>query len=177
MASVAAVYEDRLAVDLPQYFMRYVEYLDVGKPLTIKAFSRVGTLNFNTIVISSPLEDEFSVEIDYNAMKLTASNYIPPISAIEMLNIIDDDQIFSVKTFELSLDSLKFYSDKTLTFDKVLKCELYLPKNYGTIKFTGKITEVDELYSNEYTMVYESMTETNRQNLLYYMYLYSLEED
>ena len=67
---ISALLEDRIVIDLPQYFMRYIEYLDVGCSLTIKAFSKIGTVDFNTIVITSPLEDEFSVELDYNFSKL-----------------------------------------------------------------------------------------------------------
>ena len=50
---ISALLEDRIVIDLPQYFMRYIEYLDVGCSLTIKAFSKIGTVDFNTIVITS----------------------------------------------------------------------------------------------------------------------------
>lgn len=79
---ISALLEDRIVIDLPQYFMRYIEYLDVGCSLTIKAFSKIGTVDFNTIVITSPLEDEFSVELDYNAMKLTPNDEIPVVDAV-----------------------------------------------------------------------------------------------
>ena len=59
----------------------------MGEPLTIKVFSKIGTVDFNTIIISSPLEDEFSVELDYNAMKLTPTEDIPMVEAVEAMNI------------------------------------------------------------------------------------------
>ena len=53
--SIETIDSDRLGLLLPQYFMRYIEFLQVGKELTAKVFSKVGTVDFNTIVISSPL--------------------------------------------------------------------------------------------------------------------------
>ena len=44
------VSDDRLYLQLPQYFMRYVEYLHEGSEITAKVFSKLGTIDFNTIV-------------------------------------------------------------------------------------------------------------------------------
>ena len=156
---ISALLEDRIVIDLPQYFMRYIEYLDVGCSLTIKAFSKIGTVDFNTIVITSPLEDEFSVELDYNAMKLTPNDEIPVVDAVETLNITMGEKFFKVK-----LDD---------TFD----CELILPKKCGIIRFKGTVTYIDPVYDNEYQISYSNMVDEDRQTLLYYMYLYSNSSD
>ena len=47
------IFDDRLDLVLPQYFMRYIEFLQVGSKLTAKAFTKLGTIDFNTIVISA----------------------------------------------------------------------------------------------------------------------------
>ena len=169
---IAGVFDDRLVIDLPQYFMRYIEYLDVGCPLTVKVFSKVGTLDFNTVVISSPLEEDFSVELDYNAMKLTESSDIPVIKAIETLYLKSEGISKFSKTFEISTGYVKFYSDKAYAIGDKFDCELILPKRFGNIKFMGSISEVDPVYDNEYTISFTGMTEIERQNLLYYMYIY-----
>ena len=51
---ITEVLDDRISVELPKYFMRYIEFLEVGKPLTVKIFSKMGTVDFNTVVITSP---------------------------------------------------------------------------------------------------------------------------
>ena len=38
---ISQMLEDRIAIELPPYFMRYIEYLDVGCTLTIKVFSKM----------------------------------------------------------------------------------------------------------------------------------------
>ena len=68
---------------------------------------------------------------------------------------------------------VKFYSNDTLEVNQTFDCELILPKDYGKIKFRATITEIDPVYDNEVKAVYSNMSEEDRQNLLYYMYLYS----
>ncbi len=175
--TISNVLEDRIVIELPPYFMRYIEFLEVGKRLTAKVFSKIGTIDFNTIVITSPMEDVFSVELDYNAMRLTASEDMPVINAIEVLNIKKEDSVVVVKTIAISTEYIKFYSETPFVQDENFSCELILPKDYGIITFTAIVTDVDPVYENEYTITYSSMTENDRQTLLYYMYLYSNNSD
>ena len=176
ICTISKILEDRLVIDLPPYFMRYIEYLEVGSKLTVKVFSKLGTIDFNTVVISSPLEeDDFSVELDEEAIKLTPGSEIPTVNAIETLNIKDLDIVTTVKTFEISTDKIKFYSDKVFRLNENIECDLILPKNYGTISFRAVISDIDEVFDNEYTATYITMTESDRQMLLYYMYVYASE--
>ncbi len=175
---ITKAYEDRIVVELPQYFMRYIEFLNVGQRLTVKVFSKIGTVDFNTIIISSPLEDDFMIEYDRNAIKLTPTSEIPSVEAIESLNIkLPDSNILREKTFVLSTEYIKFYSDYSFKVNDTFEGELILPKNYGIINFTGTVTEVDPVYDNEFTASYSNMIEEDRQALLYYMYLYSNNSD
>lgn len=175
---ITKAYEDRIVVELPQYFMRYIEFLNVGQRLTVKVFSKIGTVDFNTIIISSPLEDDFMIEYDRNAIKLTPTSEIPSVEAIESLNIkLPDSNILREKTFVLSTEYIKFYSDHSFKVNDTFEGELILPKNYGIINFTGTVTEVDPVYDNEFTASYSNMIEEDRQALLYYMYLYSNNSD
>lgn len=176
-AAISGIYDDRLVIELPQYFMRYIEYLEVGEPLTIKVFSKIGTVDFNTIVISSPLEDEFSVELDYNAMKLTPTEEIPMVEAVEVMNVIFGEQVFRVNTFEIATKYVKFYSDYSFEVGNEIECGLILPEKCGIIKFKGQISFVDPVYDNEFTVSYTMMTEEDKLTLLYYMYLYSNDVD
>ncbi len=170
---IKEVYDDRLIIEPPQYFMRYVESLQPGCSLTAKVFSKIGTIDFNTMVISSPLEDSFEIELDYNAIKLTEGSEIPVVSAVENLEIKKEKEVYRVKTFELSTEFFRFYSDKKFEINDSLEFTIFLPKDYGIIKFKGMITEVDPIYDNEYTANYLSISEEDRQSLLYYMYMYS----
>lgn len=175
--SVEKVFDDRLELLLPQYFMRYVEFLQVGKRVTAKAFTKLGTIDFNTIIISSPLEDCFMIELDYNSIKLTPGEEIPCVKAIEVLEVLSNESVSKYKTFEISTEYIRFSSDPKIEIGTELDCALNLPKDYGTINFRATVSEVDDIYDNEYTAVYQTMTEAARQTLLYYMYMYTKNSD
>jgi len=175
--TIEKVRDDRLDLILPQYFMRYIQFLQVGKKLTAKVFTKLGTIDFNTVVILSPLEDTFTIEMDYNSMKLNPGEKIPVVNAIEWLDFRYNDEILNLKTFELSTEHVKFYCDKKISLNTTVDASLNLPKDYGIIKFKGIIIEEDPVYENEYKMIYTTMTEQDKQSLLYYMYMYSKETD
>ena len=177
IGEVNDVFDDRMTVELPKYFMRYIEYLEVGKPLTIKIFSKLGTIDFNTVVITSPLEENFTIELDYNAVKLTPDSEIQSIDAIETLKLKRNDNIITVKTSDISIDKIVCISSTELEVEQQFDCELILPGDYGTIIFKATVTKRDIVYDNEYTLSCYGMNEENRQSLLYYMYMYSLQYD
>lgn len=176
-SEISNIQEDRLMLELPQYFMRYIEFFDVGCRLTLKLFSKMGTIDFNAIVISTPLEDNFTVEFDQNAMKYTPNDEIPVINAMENLVLKTDTENINTKTIEISTEYLKFYSDKHFNINENFDCDLILPKDYGTISFRITISEIDDAYNNEYKANYYYMNEVDRQTLLYYMYVYSSESE
>lgn len=180
IGSINKILNDRLFINLPPYFMRYINYFDVGEDLTIKVFTKIGTIDFNTIVISSPLEDEFAVEYDPNAVKFTASEEIPVISAILSLQIQEGqgaEEFYTTRTIEVASEYLKLYSDKKYQLEDTFDCKLILPKNYGTISFRATVTDIDSVYENEYTVSYSLMNEYDRQSLLYYMYVYTMDSN
>ena len=177
ICEVNDVLDDRMTLELPNYFMRYIEYLEVGKPLTVKLFTRLGTIDFNTVVITSPLEDNFTIELDYNAIKLTPDSEIESIDAIETLKLKRDDDIITVKTSNISVNQIVCISSTELELEQQFDCELILPGDYGTIIFKATVTNRDIVYDNEYTLSSYGMNEENRQSLLYYMYMYSLQYD
>ena len=174
IGTISELHDDRMSIELPPYFMRYIEYLDVGKSLTIKIFSKMGTIDFNTVVITSPLEEgNFEVELDYNALKLTPGSELPVIQASENLKIFYKDSSINTQTIEISTDYIKFNCDKHLNVNDSFDCVLLLPDDYGKINFKINITNVDVVYDTEYTASYFSMSEQDRELLLYYMYVYS----
>lgn len=175
--AIEHVFDDRLDIILPQYFMRYIEYLQVGRRVTAKAFSKLGTVDFNSIIISSPLEDSFSIELDYNSVKLASGEELPTVNAVENLDVTTEDGAFRLKTFELSDRYIKFYSDKKFQVEEVLNCSLILPQDYGIIEFKATVSEIDPIYDNEYTAVFSMISEAAKQALLYYMYIYSTDSN
>lgn len=177
ICNIEKIYDDRFDLVLPQYFMRYIDSLQVGNTLTAKVFSKLGTIDFNTIIISSPLEECFSIEVDYNALKLNPGGETPFISAVEALEVVFEKSKYKLKTFEISTKGIKFYSDQNFNIGNEIDCKLILPKDYGIIDFKAVVTEIDEIYDNEYTTEYITISEKAIQAVLYYMYMYTKDSD
>ena len=171
--NIEKVLDDRLYLLLPKYFMRYIDFLQVGQSLTAKIFTKLGTIDFNTIVISSPMEEAFIIEIDCNALRLTTGSDLPVIQAVENIKVKHNHETLNLKTFEISTEYVKFTSNKKFLLKDNINCSLILPKDYGIISFKAEISEVDPIYDHEYTATYITMTEADRQSLLYYMYIYT----
>ncbi|MCQ2743533.1 MAG: hypothetical protein MJ230_01875 [bacterium] len=168
------VHNDRLSLTLPQYFMRYINLLQVGNIVSAKAFSKLGTIDFNSVIISSPLEEVFEIELDYNSLRFTEKEDIPVIGAIENVEIkTADEQVYRAKTYEISTNFLRFYSNEQFIVGTSCGVTVFLPKKYGILKLNGTISEVDPIYENEYTVKFYYISDTDRQSLLYYMYMYS----
>ena len=174
---IEEIFNDRLHLQLPKYFMRYVNFLKTGVSVMAKAFTKLGTVDFNSIIISSPLEESFTIELDYNSLHLNTNKETPHIKASENLEIHKDGKKLKFKTFEISTEDIKFYSDTKFSKDEEINCSILLPKDYGIINFIAVITDIDPIYDNEYTANYITMTEQCRQDLLYYMYLYTKDMD
>lgn len=173
---IEKVFDDRLELLLPQYFMRYIKFLEVGCELTAKIFSKNGTIDFKTIIINSPLEEAFVIELDYNSIFVTPSEDISYVSSIEKLEIvIPDNSIIKTKSIEIAADYIKFISNEKLNIDDIIEGVLFLPKEYGIIKFKASVSEIDSIYDTELTAKYITMTEQDKQTLLYYMYMYNNE--
>ena len=172
ICTINKILDDRLILNLPQYFMRYIDILQVGTKLMAKVFSKLGTIDFNSIIISSPLEDSFAIELDYNAIKFVDNADLTVIEEIHPLKINDNIEEITAETIEISTQNLKFtYQENKFKLNQILDFTLHLPKNYDIINFKGIISHIDEIYENEYTVTYSIISDVARQNLLYYIYM------
>ena len=72
-----------------------------------------------------------------------------------------------IKGYEYSDDKYVTFDDED--FEKLKSNE---DKSIDIISFVN-FSEIDPIYNNEYTALFETMTEKDRQTLLYYMYVYN----
>ena len=168
--------KDRIELELPGYFMRYIKYLQPGNKFTSKVFTKLGTIDFNSVIIISPEMGQFTIEFDPNAYNLVPSSNAQ-IGAVEDLYITKNGNRKKYKTFEISMTHLGFNSYDNFEKGERFDCELVLPKNYGIIKIGAILNEVDIIYDTEYKIVYSTISEEDRNKLLYYLYLYSINAD
>ncbi len=168
---VAGIEFDRLLVELPKSFMRYIEFLSTGCEVSVRVFSTAGILAFNSIVINGGLEDFFSIEYDENAVRMEPYTESPSIEEILELLIKDKSgRSYAAKTIEVGTKGLKFVCEEKLELETIYDFTLITNEEFGNIEFTGLINSYDEVFPEEYVMSYTKISGIDRQNILRFIY-------
>ena len=170
--SVSAVEFDRLIVELPKSFMRYINYLSTGCTVSVRVFSSVGLLAFNSIIINGGLEDIFSIEYDENLVRLEPYMESTPLEEILEMSIKDVKKatVYSAKTIEIGAKGIKFICEKNLEQNTIYDFVLMAGEEFGNIEFSGLINSRDEVFPDEYMMSYTKISANDRQNILRFIY-------
>ncbi len=168
---VASVEFDRLIVELPKSFMRYIEFLATGCEVSVRVFSTAGILAFNSIIINGGLEDFFSIEYDENAVRMEPYTESPSVEEIMELTIKDKSgKVYSGKTIEIGTKGIKFVCEEKLELETVYEFVLVTNEEFGNIEFTGIINSFDSVFPEEYIMSYTKISGVDRQNILRFIY-------
>ncbi len=168
---IASVEFDRLIVELPKSFMRYIEFLATGCEVSVRVFSTAGILAFNSIIINGGLEDFFSIEYDENAVQMEPYTESPSVEEILELIIKDKSgKVYQAKTIEIGTKGLKFVCESKLELETIYDFTLLTNEEFGNIEFTGLINSYDEVFPEEYVMSYTKISGVDRQNILRFIY-------
>lgn len=169
---VAGVEFDRIIVELPKSFMRYIEHLSAGCEVSVRVFSTAGLLAFNSVIINGGLEDEFVIEYDENAIKMEHYSESPSVEEILEMTIKNTKKalMFNAKTIEIGTKGIKFVCHDKLEVNGVYDFVLNVGEEFGNIEFSGIINSNDEVFTEEYEMSYTKISGDDRQNILRFMY-------
>ncbi len=168
---VGSVEFDRIVVELPKSFMRYIEFLASGCEVSVRVFSTAGIIAFNSIIINGGLEDVFTIEYDENAVRMEPYTESPTVE--EMLELIIKDKsgkVYSAKTIEIGTKGIKFVTESKLALETIYDFTLITNEEFGNIEFTGLINSYDEVFPDEYVMSYTKISGADRQNILRFIY-------
>ena len=169
---ISEVLYDRLIVELPKSFMRYINYLATGCEVSVRVFSTVGLLAFNSIIFNGGLEDIFSIEYDDSIVRMEPYADSQPVEEILEMTIKDVKNAlsYSAKSIEIGAKGVKFLCESQLNLETVYDFVLMTDEEYGNIEFSGLINSVDPVFTNEYIMSYTKISGNDRQNILRFIY-------
>ncbi len=164
---IEKIYYDRLKLNLPKAASRYNPYLKAGTKLTVNVFSHLGILEQDSIIITSPLEKEFTVEYDVDAIRINNRRRIKRYSASCDL-IIFRPLLGNIETqiIDISTRGLRYYSDIPLEAGSIFDCKLLLKPTDKKILFKGRITDNKGLPAGVYRMVIHKIAYKDKQTLL-----------
>ena len=169
---VSEVFYDRIVVDLPKSFMRYIEHLTSGCEVSVRVFSTAGLIAFNSVIINGGLEEQFTIEYDEDFVSMEHYSESPSVEEIVEMSIKEQNtpNLISAKTIEIGTKGMKFVSSSKLEVGSVYDFEINIGEEFGTIEFSGLISSNDEVFPEEYEMSYTKISGEDRQNILRFIY-------
>lgn len=166
---IEKIYYDRLKLKLPKAANRYTPYLKTGNKLTLNVFSHAGVIVQDSIILNSPLEKDFIIEYDMDAVKIENRRRKKRYSANCDL-IIFRPLLGNIETqlIDLSTSGLRYYSDIPLEAGSEFDCKLILKPTDAKILFKGRILDNKGLPAGVYRMFINKIAYKDKQRLLDY---------
>ena len=164
---IEKIYYDRIRLGLPKAANRYSSYLKTGNKLKLNVFSHAGVLVQDSIILSSPMEKEFTIEYDIDSITIDNRRRIKRYSASCDL-IIFRPLLGNIETniIDISTRGLRYYSDIPLEAGSIYDCKLILKPTDKKILFKGQIKDNKGLPTGVYRMVIHKIAYKDKQILL-----------
>lgn len=162
---VKEVFSDRVSLTLPKGIMQYVDYLGEGMEIFMKVFTLAGMQMFESIILNSPLECDFMVEYEKDALLIQRREYSRFKTETELIIYCEEEEI-EATTVNISGGGLKFYCKKPLNNQELLSGTVCFHEE-GSVDFKGKIlTDNVNEPSEEYAIMFTDIKEEDRNKLI-----------
>lgn len=166
---IEKIYYDRLKLKLPKAASRYTPYLKTGNILTLNVFSHAGVLVQDSIILSSPMEKDFTIEYDMDTIRIEnrrrKKRYSSNCDLIIFRPLLGN---IETRLIDLSVSGLRYYSDIPLETGSEYDCKLMLKPTEAKILFKGKILDNKGLPAGVYRMYINRIAYKDKQILLEY---------
>ena len=163
---IEKIFYDRLSLGLPKAADRYTPYLKTGNPITINVFSHAGVLIQDSIILTSPLEQSFTIEYDADSIRTENRRRTKRYSANCDL-IIFRPLLGNIETqlIDISTRGLRYYSDVPVEAGSEYDCKVHLKPTSAKILFKGKILDNKGLPAGVYRMIITKIAYKDKQTL------------
>ncbi|HSA06654.1 MAG TPA: PilZ domain-containing protein [Candidatus Gastranaerophilales bacterium] len=156
---------DRISLVFPKEQQDFIKDLPEGKEIEVVIYTNSGIFAFESIIINSPLEQDFVIELPDEKKKIQRRDYIrTPINLKLVLN--REDMNYETRTINVGGGGIRFVSKEKPNINDLWKFMLVLPEG-KTISGLGKV-----LYTllqgsvNASVITFTDITETERNRLI-----------
>jgi c-di-GMP-binding flagellar brake protein YcgR len=129
--------KDRVALVLPDTHKRFARVLPMGKELEAIIYTDAGVYVFDSIVINSPLEHDFVIELPDEKKRIQRRDYVRVHFNLKMLLSKRDKEI-EASTVNIGGGGIRFVLKEELKTNDVWGFTLHLPDN-TMIKGKGQV--------------------------------------
>lgn len=156
---------DRICLVFPEETKEHIKDLPEGKEIGVVVYTSSGIFVFDSIIINSPLENNFVIELPDEKKKIQRREYIrAPINLKLVLK--KDDFRYETKTINVGGGGIRFVAQDKLNIGDLWKFFLFLPGE-KKIKGLGKILYTVMKDNNMASVIaFTDITETERNKLI-----------
>jgi len=130
--------DDRISLEYPANKHELMKYLHEGKDLEVIIYSDKGVFVFDSIVIDSPFNSDFIIELPEEKTKIQRREYVrAPIKLDFFLN--KDGQKIQSETVNIGGGGIRFSSLKEFKVGDIWDFAFRLPNDNTVIKGNGEI--------------------------------------
>lgn len=157
--------EDRIVLMYPQFKDEFIPYLTEGTELKAFIYTFGGIEVLDSIVLDSPLEEEFTIEYHTDTQIIQRRKYLRMPYITEIFITLPEGNIKS-ETLDISGGGLRFAFSKQLENQKSYKGCLRLEKFDQLIPFTGLVMKKDFFKPDEYVVEFTDIEEKQRDKII-----------
>lgn len=162
---VKEVQKDRISLTFPEDMLIYADYFGESTEVPVRICTPNGVKVFETIVINSPLEDEFVIEFGQETKDIQRRKYKrAPMKTKVIINREDNNIV--TQTMDLSGGGIRFSFDGEFYPNEEVGVMLYLPFQIRSIKAKGTIIEKEYLPKNECVVVFTKIENQDREKII-----------
>ena len=163
---VKGIHHDRLSLTFPKEMMPYVRYLQEGEEVPISIFTPTGIRMFNSVILNSPLEEEFVVEYDENYTQIQRREYTR--AKLETKFIVErlENENIVTHTIDIGGGGVRFFYEGSFKPNELVHCRLYLPFILASVQAQGHILEKPYLNKNEHVVFFSKISEIERDKII-----------
>lgn len=156
---------DRACLEFPDSGDKYLKDLPEGKEIGVVVYTNSGIFVFDSIVINSPLEEEFIIEFPQEQKKIQRREYMRAAVNLQLILAKGGTEL-ETRTINVGGGGIRFIAKDKLSVNEKWNFSLLLPGE-TVIKGTGKILYTLMQGQNDAGVIsFVDINETERNRLI-----------
>lgn len=163
--AVNKVYADRIELSFPESKKQFLKYINEGDDVRLSVYSPVGIILIKSIVLNSPANGEFLVELPADHKRIQRRRYIRAAANYRLIIKYKETPVTAL-TQDIGGGGVRFLCDVALELKERVEARLFVPDFAHSIPFIGEISVKDHFRENEYLIEFEEITENDRSRII-----------
>lgn len=164
--NIKKIYNDRISLNFPKETIYYVDYLQEGDEVAVKIFTPSGIKMYDSIILDSPLEDEFVIEFVEDYLEIQRRKYLRMELDTKIIIERKNHGNIVTHTFDIGGGGVRFFYEGLFEPRETVGCFLYLPMWLHSVKAQGIIIKDSHLKENEHVIVFTKIDENERDKIV-----------